>query len=232
MKKSTISMTILALVLSALAFTTPAQDEENAKDLYLVHARNPQKGKPGMKVRVKLKRRGKEQWVPSDFAFRSGDQVKFFFEANFSAYVAAINLGTTGKLIPLFPYEGAKDLLEKGTPYELPQGDLWIRFDENPGDEKVAFIFSSQPFHGNSPSAQEPSPRPQQGGNVTVIVNQSSSPGGGTQQQALIDLNSRALENGKDLGLYQDTSSQEGYVVVSQDMVKKPRRFLVTLRHK
>jgi len=47
MRKLTISTTIMALALSAVAFTTPAQDERNAKDLYLVHARNPQKGKPG-----------------------------------------------------------------------------------------------------------------------------------------------------------------------------------------
>lgn len=225
------TLLILPLTLSTLSvLPVRAQDEENAKNLYLARAGDGKKGKPGMKVRIKLKRRGNEQWVPMNFTFREGDQVKFFFEANFSAYVKALNLGTTGKVIPLFPYEGAEELLVKNKSYELPQGDVWIKFDHNPGQEQLVFIFSAEQLlsPGSSSGAGQNNPRQDADGDVTVNVTVN-------QQQALTDLNSRALENSKDMTLYQEppqSASPGTYAVVNGATLKKPRRLLFTLRHR
>jgi hypothetical protein len=248
---------IFALVIGALpAAGTPSNAQESAKDLYLSYPSNPKKGMPGLKVKLKLKRNGVESWAPMNFNFRSGDQVKFFLEANFSAYVSAYNLGSTGRMTPLFPQAGAKNLLEKQASYEVPQGDVWIRFDKNPGTEKVIFVFSAEPLHEGA-SAPEPSPGP--GGALQATQPSAARPplqpaaqpqaqpaapaetssGAATpaatdQDLALNDLNARALKNGRDLELTSsaaDSSSPENYVVVSQASIKKPRRFIYTLKH-
>src|SRR5215211_4098688 len=97
MKKLILSTMVLGatltLLLSAFSFNAFAQeDEQNAKNLYLAHARDAKRGRPGVKVTIELKREGKKQMVPLDFSFRAGDKVKFHFETNFNAYVKIINI--------------------------------------------------------------------------------------------------------------------------------------------
>src|ERR687887_430918 len=74
MKRLIISISMLGLLLTALSFSAFAQEEEDsAKNLYLAHARDLKKGRPGVKVTVELKRDGVSRKVPLDYAFRSGD---------------------------------------------------------------------------------------------------------------------------------------------------------------
>src|SRR5262245_35408739 len=86
----------LVCLLSAFSFTAFAQeDEQSAKNLYLAHARNSKRGRPGVKVTIELKRGEVTQKVPLNYSFRAGDKVKFHFATNFNAYVKVINIGSS-----------------------------------------------------------------------------------------------------------------------------------------
>jgi hypothetical protein len=232
MKKMIPLVAMLALLLGAFSFTAFAQaDEQNAKNLYLAHARNTNRGRPGVKVTIELRRDGVTKKVPLNYTFRAGDKVKFHFETNFNAYVKIINIGSTGTPQLLFPYRGATELVARTKDYAIPQGDLWFEFDDNPGTEQLTFVISSQPLRVESQMAST-APRPNQG-SVTPTRPNPSPQSGGNEQQALADLNSRSLENGKDFNLVQDTQGDENcaYGVAPVQAVRKPIGIRINLRH-
>src|SRR5262245_44657750 len=152
------------------------EDEQGARNLYLAHARNSKRGRPGVRLTIELRRDGASQKVPLNYQFRAGDKVKFHFETNFNAYVKILNVGSSGAVQLLYPYRGAAELVTKTKDYAVPQGDLWFEFDEKAGTEQLAFVFSAQPL---AAQAQ-------------------------TTDKALADLHSQSLENGKDFNLVED----------------------------
>jgi hypothetical protein len=212
MKKPILSNSILGSILGATmvcllsVFPFPAfaqEDEQNAKNLYLARARNPKRGRPGVKVTIELKRNGVTQKVPMNYSFRGGDKVKFHFETNFNAYVKVINIGSSGALQLLYPYPGATEFVARTKDYAIPQGDRWFEFVNNPGTEQLTFVFSSRPLAG------------------------------GDQQEPLADLNSLSLEIGKDFKLVQDTQGSENsaYGVVPARIARKPIGIRINLSH-
>ncbi|MBC7797587.1 MAG: DUF4384 domain-containing protein, partial [Pyrinomonadaceae bacterium] len=64
-------------------------------------------GKPGAKVIIERSRNGKIAFVSPNSLFRSGDKIRLRFETNFNGYLAIVNVGPSGDLKLLFPYEGA-----------------------------------------------------------------------------------------------------------------------------
>ena len=231
MKKLILLIMALALALSVFSGAVLAQEEESPKNLFLAHSRDSKRGRPGVKITLELKRDGETRKVPLNYPFRAGDKVKFHFETNFNAYVKIINIGSTGALQLLYPYRGATDLVSRTRDYAIPQGDLWFEFDRNPGTEQLTFVFSSQPLlvetqHHNA------APRPNQG-SVTPNPPRPSSQSNRDEQQALADLNSRSLENGKDFNLVQDTRENEScaYGVAPPQTVRKPIGVRINLRH-
>jgi hypothetical protein len=210
-----------ALALAFLPVGALAQNgEQSAKNLYLTHARNAKRGKPGVKIVIELKRDGVTRKVPLNYAFREGDKVKLHFETNFNAYVKIINGGSTGALQLLYPYQGAPELVVKNRVCSVPQRDLWFEFDRNPGTERLILIFSSRPLEAetqSAPSGQEGTPP-------------NLSEGSGLKQ-TLADLNSRALENGKDFTLVQD-SENSAFGVAPVALLRDPIGIRVDLRHK
>jgi hypothetical protein len=228
MKKLILLVTALAFTLSVFPGAAIAQDdEESAKNLYLAHSRDSKRGRPGVKITIELKRDGETRKVPLSYKFRAGDKVKFHFETNFNAYVKVINVGSTGALQLLYPYRRTPELALKGRDNAIPQGDLWFEFDRNPGTEQLAFVFSSRPLLVTKKS-RGPAPEP----------NQGSSPGRSTRpdgddQQALAELNSQSLENGKDFNLVQDTQENDNcaYGVAPTHILRKPIGVIINLRH-
>jgi Domain of unknown function (DUF4384) len=220
MKSQILLFAGVMLVLAFLPFGTFAQnDEQSAKNLYLVHARNAKKGKPGVKIAIELKRDGATRKVPLNYPFREGDKVRFHFETNFNAYVKIINGGSTGALQLLYPFQGAPELVVKKKVYSIPQGDLWFEFDRNPGIERLVLVFSSQPLEAETQGA----PSGQGGG--------TPSPQGSELKQALADLNARALDNGKDFALVQDNENS-AYGVAPSALLRKPIGIRIDLHHK
>ena len=219
---------LLNLALPSLAQVTGQETE--AKNLFLAHASNPQQGKPGVKIRLELKRgEQKVGMVPLNYKFKAGDKVKFHFETNFAAYVTILNLGTDGSKQLLFPYPGSTERVPKAKDSVLPQGDMWFEFDETPGTERMMFIFSAQSLlnaAGAAPSASQGS----------VSVNRPRPPAGntnGSEQQALDDLNSRSLENAKNLRLVRDRDNNEdcAFVVADTASLRKPLGVPINLIH-
>jgi Domain of unknown function (DUF4384) len=227
-----ILITALAFTLIVFSGASFAQVEESAKNLYLSHSRNSKQGRPGVKVTIELKRDGETRKVPLNYVFRAGDRVKFHFETNFNAYVKVINIGSTGALQLLYPYQGAPELVERSRDYAIPRGDLWLEFDQNPGAERLTFVFSSQPLRAETLSrAAAPQPN-----NDSLSPNRPnrSAQSNGDEQQALADLNSRAIENGKDFNLVTDSQENHNsaYGVATTRTVRKPIGVRINLRHR
>ncbi|HKX27672.1 MAG TPA: DUF4384 domain-containing protein [Blastocatellia bacterium] len=207
---------LLGLILSACSLSALAQGQEpSAKNLYLAHARDARQGRPGVRITVELKRDGVSRKVPLNHPFRAGDRVKFHFETNFKAYVRIINVGSTGALQLLYPYRGAAELVSKTKDYAIPQGDLWLEFDRNPGREQLTFVFSSLPLQTEpraDRTAQRPAPE---------------------SEQQLAELNSRSLENGKDFSLVPGIREDASYAygVAAAQTMRKPIGIRITLSH-
>jgi hypothetical protein len=215
------------------ATASPFQDDTQARDMYIAYASDSAKppkkrrGRPGAKVRIELLRDGVKQFVPIHTTFRAGDKVKFHFAVNFPAHVSVINLGSSGRLSQLFPYSGAPELVGITKNYTVPhRNDLWFEFDDKSGEEKLTFIFSQARFlpANTSPVQGQPASSSASSGSITV-----NPPG--DQQAALNDLNSRALDNGKDLNLVQ-VANDEGYVLCDEQQLRKPVGFRISLKHR
>ena len=232
MKKLFILITAVAFTLSVFPSAALAQDgEESAKNLYLAHSRDSKRGRPGVKITIELKRDGETRKVPLNYAFRAGDKVRFHFETNFNAYVKVINVGSTGALQLLYPYRRAPELALKGKDNAIPQGDLWFEFDRNPGTEQLAFVFSSRPLLVAT-KRRGAAPGPDQG-RVPPDSAGRSTQSDGDDQQALAELNSQSLENGKDFNLVQDTQENDNcaYGVAPTQLLRKPIGVIINLRH-
>jgi hypothetical protein len=232
MKKLFILITAVAFTLSVFPGAAFAQDgEESAKNLYLAHSRDSKRGRPGVKITIELKRDGETRKVPLNYKFRAGDKVRFHFETNFNAYVKVINVGSTGALQLLYPYRRAPELALKGKDNVIPQGDLWFEFDRNPGTEQLAFVFSSRPLlvtkksRGAAPGPDQSRVPPDRAGR--------SMQSDGDDQQALAELNSQSLENGKDFNLVQDMQENDNcaYGVAPTQLLRKPIGVIINLRH-
>src|SRR5262249_1607954 len=136
---------IFALIVFSLSGRAAyAQDEEQARNLFLTHAADSSKGRPGAKINIELLRNNKRQMVPLNTVFRAGDKIKLHFEVNFPAYVEIYNRGTSGERERLFPYPGAGERMKIRSNYVVPyQTTQWFEFDNTPGTERLTFIFSS-----------------------------------------------------------------------------------------
>lgn len=214
---------IAALFIAAAFLTTTAfaQSEEDAKDLFRTHAVSANKGRPGVKIRIELLRNGQRQFVPLNTEFRSGDKVKLHFEANFPAYVEIYNQGTSGNVQRLFPYEGAASRVKVVSAYVVPRkATEWFEFDDTPGTEKLAFIFSRAQIVASQYVAKK---------KPGAVVNPGQSEADKTQL-ALNDLNKSALEQGRDLNRVQ--VKDEHYVFGNPEKLKQAVGVLIALQHR
>jgi len=217
-------LTTILLTITILTATAHAQDEDQARDLFKTYAATGAKGRPGAKIRIELLREGRRQFVPMDTAFRSGDKVKLHFEVNFPAYVEIYNQGSSGNVQRLFPQQGnarAKVM----SAYVVPsRATEWFEFDNTPGTEKLNFIFSQAEFRPAVKTQQsQPPKRP------GVVVN----PGNQIEddaQHAINDLNSRALEEGRDLKRVQ--VKDEHYVFCDPQRLRRTVGVMIALKHR
>src|SRR5262249_22864184 len=143
----------------------------------------------------------KREFVAPTTVFRAGDKVKLHFEINFPAYVEIYNQGSSGAFRKLFPYGDAGVQVKARTAYTIPsRASEWFEFDQTPGIERLSLIFSEvriRPAHSVAQSAPKPAKK-QEPGIVVNPGNKSLSPEE-EKQIAIDELNSRALEEGRDL---------------------------------
>jgi hypothetical protein len=166
-----------------------------------------------MKVSVKLNRGGTVTFVPPSHPFRSGDQIRLVFATNFTGHVAVTNRGTSGKLALVYPAAGAPAKVTPSSNFEVPASG-WLRFDNQPGQEKLFVVLSPKPL----PEVSQP------------VAGQATP----QQQQEILDqLNGRALANSRKMGgrdLNYVAADGAGYVS-SVGTVEQPWGFELTLSH-
>lgn len=239
-------MTIKPLSIAALVLfsgigplLTAAQDlQMSPKNLYIAHSQNSRRGKPGVRITVRLNRNGQISTVPLSYNFRSGDKVKFLFETNFNAHVRILNLGTRGDLQTLYPYPGASENVSLLRNYEIPRG-AWFEFDDVPGTEQLAFLFSRRPIVVQSETyASSVSSSVTTAGVGSPSRPSPTAASAGDQEQALQALNSRALEEGlqnaRNFTLVPDTQGDEvcAYGLLSPDQIDRVVSVKINLRHR
>lgn len=218
-------ITAVFLVITISTATGYGQDEDQARDLFRTYAATGTKGRPGAKIRIELLREGRRQFVPLDTVFRSGDKVKLHFEVNFPAYVEIYNHGSSGAMERLFPYQGSNARVKVTSAYVVPSSATeWFEFDNTPGTEKLTFIFSQAQIRP-AVKTQRPQPPKRPG----VAVNPGSQSAGDETQEAINDLNSRALEEGRDLKRVQ--VKDEHYVFCDAQRLRRIVGALIALKH-
>jgi hypothetical protein len=226
MKKLITVVFFIAVILTATGY---GQSEDQARDFFRAYAATGAKGRPGAKIRIELLRGGRRQFVPLDTVFRSGDKVKLHFEVNFPAYVEIYNHGSSGEIERLFPYQGSNSRVKVTSPYVVPnRATEWFEFDNTPGTEKLAFIFSRAQIRPTAkpqkPQGTQTPKRPSEG------VNPGAQSAGDDTQQALNDLNSRALEEGRDLNRVQ--VRDEYYVFCDAQRLRRTVGVMIALKHR
>jgi hypothetical protein len=93
---------------------------------------------------------GKMRRVTSRHVFQSGDRIKLQVKSNTSGYLYVLNEDESGKRTPLYPVNGQMSaLVEPGMAYTIPPRGS-IRFDDNPGNEKVTIALTRNSISGPS----------------------------------------------------------------------------------
>ena len=158
-------MKIIFLVLAILFLGISAAYAQGARQLYLGYENKDKltapansqpkspaakAGRPGTKVVIELMRAGKLSLVSPLAVFRSGDKIRLRFATNFDGYLRILNIGSSGKITLLFPYQGADDRLKPSTDFQVPKDGEWILFDNTPGTETMTVVFSRNSFDGQT----------------------------------------------------------------------------------
>lgn len=128
---------------------TQAKDTDSksrAKDMFFQQMSKPESRiNNGVAFCIELHRKGQKPTLCSrKTKFKFGDGIKLHVKSNFDGYAHIIlTAGTTGKKAVLFPPPGAGEdnHIERGKEYVIPSTGL-LRFDNNPGVEKLQLIVS------------------------------------------------------------------------------------------
>lgn len=107
-------------------------------------------GLPGTKVTIELSRNGKLSFVKPNHKFRSGDKIRLRLMTNFDGYISLLNVGSTGDVELLYPYQGADNRVYPSKDVQIPGSDAWIVFDNNVGTENLTVIMSKEPLGESS----------------------------------------------------------------------------------
>ena len=107
-------------------------------------------GLPGTKITIELMRNGKLSFVKPSYKFKSGDKIRLRMKTNFEGYVSVLNLGSSGNINLLYPVQGRDNYVTPTADYQIPGGNGWIVFDDQPGTETISVIMSEDSLEGIS----------------------------------------------------------------------------------
>jgi hypothetical protein len=219
MKKTVIAICLSSLFY-ALCHVSAAQEQSKARDLYLSFGKTANKsagqrrGRPGSRVKMELMRNNQLGFVSTEETLLDGDRIAFRTAVNYRGYMMVTNVGTSGKVNILYAGQVS------------PTGDMripakgWIRVTGKGGDEVVNFIMSSeaiQELRQFSIPAPKGAPEPAESG--------------AEAQKVLAQLNSRALDQGRDLVIEND--GENTYALASSTQrIRAPVGFSIRLKHK
>lgn len=160
---SAVAVSLPCSVIAAEETVAGSAIGRNAKDLFAIQINRPERViNNGFAYSIEL-HRGSEKPITcqANQEFLSGDGIKLRIRSNFKGYVyVVLAQGSTGKQVVLFPAAHATgetlvasgkgltrdsddNMVTPGQQYTVPQRGL-IRFDENPGVERVLIVLSRQ----------------------------------------------------------------------------------------
>lgn len=147
---------VLKIFSVALTFMFPlashCQPQEGAKSLFYRQISSPSLVlNTGMQYWIELKRGGQVSKVSNKFSFKSGDSIRIHVKSNTDAYAYVVLLeGSGGEQSVLFPDSRYHDnpKIKASVDYPLP-GDGYLKFDSNPGTEKLILLVSRKPIDAN-----------------------------------------------------------------------------------
>jgi hypothetical protein len=135
-----------------LSNETPAVSKVEAAPGSKINVKGPKATTPvplGLRYSLlKQNRNNQAEEVDPDTIFHSGDKIRLSLESNDSGYLYVVQRGTSGRWTLLFPAKeilGGKNTIEKGERHEIPLGDVWFAFDQQPGIEKLFLVLSREP---------------------------------------------------------------------------------------
>lgn len=98
---------------------------------------------PGVQYSIELLRKGSSttKRVDGNHVFKAGDRIRLHITGNGNGYMHALHKGTTGDSL-LVPISNGGQVIN-GQDVSIPSSTGWLRFDENPGFEKVDLVFAS-----------------------------------------------------------------------------------------
>jgi hypothetical protein len=214
----------LCSLLCAFCFNSAAQEQSNARDLYLGFGKTANKppkqrrGRPGSKIKMELMRNEQLTTVTTQHELLDDDRIAFRTAVNYKGYLIVTNIGTSGKVNLLYAGQ-----ISPTNDLRIPEKG-WIRVTGKSGDEVVNFIMSSRPIQELQKIG---------------ILNSSSSaadlPGQldpkAEAQRILVQLNGRALNRERDLVV--ENSGNETYALAaSVQQMTAPIGFSIRLKHK
>jgi len=95
--------------------------------------------------------------VDPEHVFHKGDRVRVLLETNTDGYLYIFNQTNDGPVIMIYPdkdLDDAGNYIKAHVPWEIPSGAAdherlrWLVFDENPGNERLFFVFTREPLNG------------------------------------------------------------------------------------
>jgi hypothetical protein len=216
--KKTVTAIYLSLFFCALCRISVAQEQSKARDLYLSFGKTANKsakqrrGRPGSKVKMELMRNNQLSLVSTQETLLDGDRIAFRTAVNYRGYLMVTNTGTSGKVNILYAGQ-----VSPTRDMRIPAKG-WIRVIGKGGDEVVNFIMSSEVIQELRQLS-------------TPEANGTPAESGDEAQKALAQLNSRALDQGRDLVVEND--GDETYALAaSAQKIRAPVGFSIKLKHK
>jgi hypothetical protein len=125
---------LLVSCLFVLVTEASAQNQPNQTKLHFYYAFGAQTVVDGVQKFVP---------VETHTVLKSGDLIKLFVQSDTEVYFYFFHLGYKGNLTLLFPANNQPPRLNPGTQAYVPEGEMWLELDAQPGLEKFLFIASA-----------------------------------------------------------------------------------------
>lgn len=137
------------LICSFQICSVGAAEPSGAKGLFFSQLERPNESiNTGIQYWIELHRGATTTRVNNKTAFHSGDRIRFHVKPNIDGYAyILLRSGSRGEQAVLFPdpEKREENKLQRGKDYVLP-GDGELKFDQNPGIEKLSLLLSRTPI--------------------------------------------------------------------------------------
>jgi hypothetical protein len=175
---------------------------------------------------------GHSRQVTTGYTFHSGDGIKLKIKSKTAGYLYVLNQDASGQKTPLYPTKGRESgLIDANMTYTIPPSGL-IRFDSNPGNEKVTIALSKYPIiQSNSDSSDTSARATTASYDGQSVYSDCTSSGAGSKGMYAEENNSSSIDcirnnhsaGSKGMFAEEDTSSAEpaSYSVIPSSVMEE-----------